>query len=295
MLFIAVVSALAVPDLPIQRDWFGEVESTDDPQVQSYSGVIKFDDASIPGDKSKMSDGQFINLAKRASEKMHDLWENGKWPGTLLPSTMIAIESEGSMYFASSVKAPQDIDFQYFDAGTKFSPGWFFNMCLMEGWGEHRYGGRCAEPNVLRFYGEQETEPGADALKTPPKTDTSPRIAVWLHDIYQDQDEYIEPCYDKANVGYGCTHLKDQYGFKPVANEARDTTGENDWQFSKPTNVRENCDQGENLLFALLKGLAFNATAGDKARELGAIMVEKATANLTNHTSNSIRRRKRIM
>ncbi|MCJ1460469.1 hypothetical protein MMC28_010851 [Mycoblastus sanguinarius] len=146
----------------------------------SYSAIIEFTDKSIPGDKNKLSDAQFINLAKVAYNEMVNIWSESNFYSDACPGALIAMESEGFIYFASSIRAPSGINFNIVDKDIQDSVGWFQQQCLTEGMGSHQMGGKCAEPNVLRLYGDQNglTTDNPPRYNAPPKSNYSPRMAV---------------------------------------------------------------------------------------------------------------------
>lgn len=238
----------AVPDLGVQRDF---VDQFPRDAYQSYSAVVEFSDKSIPGDKTKLSDGQFINLAKVAYDEMISIWSKSNLKTDACPGAMIALESEGTMYFASAVRAISGIDINAIDRTIQNSIGWYQEQCHTQGMGTHRTGGRCAEPNVLRLYGDQnglETTPDnpLGTYKAPPKTGTSPRIAVWGRQSQvqpnQNKEAYFPPCSDPPSNGYGCNRMVAAYGLKPVSQQAPDPNGQDGWQFTLPGNHRRACN-----------------------------------------------------
>ncbi len=247
--FLTLVSIVSgVPDLGVQRD-FAEQFPRD--AYQSYSAVVAFPDKSIPGDRTKMSDGQFINLAKVAYDEMVSIWSRSNLNSDACPGAMIALESEGTIYFASAVRAGNNVDINAIDRNIKNSIGWFQQQCQVEGMGTHRNGGRCAEPNVLRLYGDQnglETTPDnpLGTYRAPPKTNTSPRIAVWGRPTgappNQNREAYFPPCSDSSSNGYGCNRMVNYYGLKAVSRQAPDPNGQDGWQFTLPGNHRRACN-----------------------------------------------------
>lgn len=135
---------LAVPDLGIQRDWIHPSRLPSE-AVTSYSGIIHFTDPTIPGDKSKLSDAQFVNLAKVAYDRMVAIWQGYQISSTWCPGAMIAMESGGSIYFASSLRFAGQVDIDSVDQDVVNSVGWYLKQCYDEGMGTHRTGGACAE------------------------------------------------------------------------------------------------------------------------------------------------------
>lgn len=242
LLSVLISIVFAVPDLSIIRDYDKEAQKG----LQSYSTIIEFNDKSIPGDASKMPDAKFINLAKVAYDQMVSIWQAAQLPSNLLPGSMIALESEGRIYFASSIRAANSIDFNILDREIHNSVGWFQAECL-ESMGPHRRGGRCAEPNVLRLYGDAQvpTDDDPPRYKSPPATNSSPRIAVWGRPSedppLQGKETYFLPCHDTNNRGWGCNRFQNWYHLKPCAKKAPDPNGQDDWQFSSILNPRGRC------------------------------------------------------
>ena len=237
----------AVPNLGVQKDFAAQFPREG---YQSYSTIVKFNDASIPGDQSKISDAQFINLAKVAYNEMIAWWSRTQLASDGCPGAMIAMESEGIMYFASSVRSPNGIDINALDRNVQQSIGWYQWMCQMSGGGTHKTGGRCAEPNVLRLYGDLN---GIETTPTNPlgtyrpllTTDTSPRIAVWGRPSgalpNQNKESFFKPCADTATGGYGCNRMATQYGLKSVSRQSPDPSGQDGWAFTLPGNPRAAC------------------------------------------------------
>lgn len=242
-LLVSIISA--VPNLGVQRDF---VEQFPHDSLMSYSAVIKFNDQSIPGDKTKMSDAQFINLAKVAYDEMVDIWSRSNFNSDGCPGALIAMESAGFMYFASAIRSPdRGVDFNIADQAIQDSIGWFQLQCARQGMGTHRTGGRCAEPNVLRLYGDKNglTTDNPPKYTAPPTSNTSPRVAVWGRPSgalpNQNKEFYLIPCSDSSGSGYGCTRLVTRYGLKPVSKQNPDPSGQDNWAFSRSKNPRDPC------------------------------------------------------
>ena len=239
---VSIISA--VPNLGVQRDFAPQFPRD---SLMSYSAVIEFNDQSIPGDKTKMSDAQFINLAKVAYDEMVDIWSRSNFKSDACPGALIAMESAGFMYFASAIRAPNQINFNIVDQAIQDSVGWFQQQCTRQGMGTHRTGGRCAEPNVLRLYGDKNglTTDNPPRYKAPPTSNTSPRVAVWGRPYgalpNQNRELYFNPCSDPLGSGYGCTRLATRYGLKPVSRQNPDPTGQDNWAFSLSANPRQAC------------------------------------------------------
>ena len=239
---VSIISA--VPNLGVQRDF--EPQFPHD-SLMSYSAVIKFNDQSIPGDKTKMSDAQFINLAKVAYDEMVDIWSRSNFNSDGCPGALIAMESGGFMYFASAIRSPNGVNLNIKDQDIQDSVGWFQLQCTRAGMGTHRTGGRCAEPNVLRLYGDKNglTTDTPPRYMAPPASNTSPRVAVWGRPSgalpNQNKELYFKPCSDPLVSGYGCTRLVTTYGLKPVSRQNPDPSGQDNWAFSMPDNPRTAC------------------------------------------------------
>ena len=247
LLSISISVTFAVPNVGIQKDYARQFPREG---YQSYSGIIIFDDSSIPGDQSKISDAQFINLAKVAYDEMIVRWAASQLSSDGCPGAMVAMESEGRIYFASAVRSPNGIDINAPDRNIQQSIGWYQWMCEVSGQGTHRTGGRCAETNVLRLYGDAngiETTPDnpLGTFRPPPTTDTSPRIAVWGRPSgtlpRQNREAFFLPCSDPATNGYGCHTMIQRYGLKSVSSQTPDPNGQDNWGFSLDQNLREAC------------------------------------------------------
>ena len=248
-LFAILISIIsAVPVIGIQKDFQAQFPSDG---YQSYSAYIAFPDTSVPGDKTKMSDNQFINLVKHAYDEMIALWRTSQLDSGKCPGAMIGMESGGYMYFASSVRSPNAVDLNAVDRDVWGSIGWFQTKCIEEEIGVHRTGGRCAEINVLRLYGDvngvaDSKDHPQGVYKSPPRTNTSPRIAVWGRESGKTPDDkaetFMKPCADPASSGYGCETLATRYGCKSVSYKAvPDGAGEGDWGYTRGTNPRGAC------------------------------------------------------
>lgn len=244
-LLISIISA--VPTIGIQKDFATQFPSEG---YQSYSAYIAFPDTSVPGDKTKMSDAQLLNLVKHAYDEMIARWAKASLGSNRCPGAMIGMESEGRMYFASSVRSPNSININAHDQDIQGSIGWYQKQCEEKGWGAHRTGGKCAEINVLRLYGDvnglaQSPEHPQGVYKSPPKSATSPRIAVWgrpgTAKPNQESETFKPPCDDPASGGYGCVTLTRDYGMVSISSQQPDSAGENDWGFVQGQNPRGAC------------------------------------------------------
>ena len=112
---VSIVSA--VPQLGILRD---AADKFPRDSFMSYWGYIEFEDKSIPSDKDKMSDAQFINLAKVAYDEMVAIWQGLKFREDACPGAMMALESEGIIYFASLIRCPNEVEFNSIVVFTRY-------------------------------------------------------------------------------------------------------------------------------------------------------------------------------
>jgi len=210
--------------------------------VQSYSAIIEFQDKAIPVDKTKMSDRQLLQLTKVAYDEMVALWKDKGLINDACPGALGAFESDGRIYFASSVRALPKIQWGLLDAEIKDSIGWFFQTCMDEDMGPHRLGGKCAEPNLLRLYGEYNTPPGGTEYTKPPTTNSSPRLAVWGRPSPKTPTDGAEqmfpPCKD-GTEGWGCIRMVPAYGLKSIPDKKTPVVdGQDDWRFTVMDNPR---------------------------------------------------------
>ena len=176
-------STLAILAIGIERDYGAKFGFKDPDGIQSYSTIIGFHDKSIPGDASKMSDAQFVNLAAVAYEEIVALWSAAQLPRARCPMVVVVLESEGNIYFASSLKNGNSVELSSIDENVRNSVGWLMNQSNRISGRGHRNRGGCAEPNVLRLYGHFHHPWGTSDVQTyqaPPKvTGTSPRMAAF--------------------------------------------------------------------------------------------------------------------
>ena len=98
--------ALATPNLGIRADFLDVTGKLPDKFIQSYSSIIKFEDDTIPLDKTKMTDAKLLNLCVLAYNEMVDLWRTRQIPSDFLPGAMAVIAYKDRIYFASAVRAP---------------------------------------------------------------------------------------------------------------------------------------------------------------------------------------------
>lgn len=97
---------LATPNIGIRADFLDATGKTTDRDIQSYSGIIKFDDGTIPLDKTKMTDAKLLHLCVLAYNEMVNIWRPRNLVSDALPGAMAAIAYEDKIYFASALRAP---------------------------------------------------------------------------------------------------------------------------------------------------------------------------------------------
>jgi len=98
--------AFAAPNLGIRADSRKIDDRDSDKIIQSYSGIIKFDDGAIPLDKTKMTDAKLLHLCVLAYNEMVNIWRPRNLISDALPGAMAAIAYKDTIYFASAVRAP---------------------------------------------------------------------------------------------------------------------------------------------------------------------------------------------
>lgn len=98
--------AFATPRLGIRADFLDATNERTDRIIQSYSGIIKFDDGTIPLDKTKMTDAKLLHLCNLAYNEMVNIWRPRNMLSRALPGAMAAIAYKDSIYFASALRAP---------------------------------------------------------------------------------------------------------------------------------------------------------------------------------------------
>ncbi|KAL8637943.1 MAG: hypothetical protein Q9226_009053 [Calogaya cf. arnoldii] len=226
--YVLSVVVVAVPNLGIKKDFL--LPSEDDHvnrQIQSYSGVIKFDDPSIPLDKEKMSDRDLLHLAVLAYGEMHAIWGARQLPFWVMPGAMAAVAYQDKIFFASSIKAPsQAIKLKDVHDGSVSA-----NMedALTMGLGTHRYGGACAEINIIQLIEESNKD------KEPERGPPAPRVAIWVRPsgLPVGTEFNAPPCTweSGANPGYGCHDVIKVYGIEAIGRVAPDASKENEWRF----------------------------------------------------------------
>ncbi|KAF2434811.1 hypothetical protein EJ08DRAFT_657030 [Tothia fuscella] len=195
-----------------------------------------------------MSDGQFINLVKVAYDEMITLWMRSGLNEAGGPGAMRAFESDGKMYFASSVRTPLKPIYNDEDAAmVAGTVSWYFNTCLQGTLGDHSHNRMCAEPNRLQLFCDghttvhwQPTDPPQPYCQSPSRSPGSPRMAVWGRTDgppVVGGGSYFEPCAD-SRKRYGCHRMARTYGLVPTRDVPPDADGQDDWVFEHEQNPR---------------------------------------------------------
>lgn len=96
----------ATPNLGIRADFLDATGKDTDKVIQSYSGIIKFDDGTIPLDKTKMTDAKLLHLCVLAYNEMVNIWRPRNLVSDALPGAMAVIAYKDTLYFASALRAP---------------------------------------------------------------------------------------------------------------------------------------------------------------------------------------------
>ena len=116
---VLVSVTLATPNLGIRPDYLRPVNDGTDKHIQSYSGIIKFDDGTIPLDKTRMTDAKFLNLCVVAYNEMVNIWRGRNLKSSALPGAMTAVAYKDKIYFASSLRIPTGgIKFEHVPQGS---------------------------------------------------------------------------------------------------------------------------------------------------------------------------------
>lgn len=218
--------ALSTPILGVSRETLSGPYSNG---YQSYSAIIQFDDASIPGDAGIMTDAQFINLAMIGYNEMIVGCSSS---ATLCPGAMVALESGGRIYFASSIKSAVPVAYPSVDYNMALAPGWWMSRCVDNDVGFLTANGACAEPHMVYLYGNANGVSNQQLL-TPPTNATNPRVAVWGRPDSAGPGDGQETYYSVCNEtikGWGCLQLT--AGWHPVSSTTPDATDEDDWKFN---------------------------------------------------------------
>ena len=243
------------PIIGIQRDDNGATDFGNPDGPHSYSAVIQFDDETLPCDATRISDSQFGSLCALAYGEMVNIWRESGLKEHCCPEAMAVVESDGLLFFASSIKSIPGKSCNSIVAHIQGSVGNFQATIEERERQIHRSYGSCAEVNVLRLYREYSQgqraeiskEGGEKEYKGPhSSTSSPPRLAAWITKKKgkPSSNEGISaaPCKDPTNntrpneVKYGCSRVITYYGLKPVVVEECDRTRENDWKFARVSN-----------------------------------------------------------
>jgi len=140
---------------------------------------------------------------------------------------MIVIVSGDSLYFGSSVRAPNKIKIKNIPQGSVRQ---YMDLCAKEGMGMHVHGGGCSEINALELYWT------FNGQTDPPRTPSKPRIAPWVLKRGQEIGNEInaKPCIAEAysGAGYGCHEIVfRRYGMEAVSGMKPDPEGQDLWAF----------------------------------------------------------------
>ena len=105
VIYILLSFTFATPNVGIRADWIRNPNAANDKDIQSYSSIIKFNDGTIPLDKTKMTDAKFLNLCVVAYNEMVNIWGGRNLASAALPGAMAAVAYKDSIYFGSSIRA----------------------------------------------------------------------------------------------------------------------------------------------------------------------------------------------
>lgn len=196
--------------------------------VQSYSGIIKCEDASIPLDGSQMTDARLYHLAVLAYKEMFNIWEPRLLGPDALPNAMAVMASGDTLYFASSIRCSTYITRIRIEDVAQGPVRQYMDNAL-QSVGTHRHRGGCAEINLLELYWTQN----GHSMPGPP----NPRVAITKDGKYN-----VAPCTRATGSGYGCHDIVRDFGLDPInSNVQADASKQDDWQFSLQHTVRPPC------------------------------------------------------
>lgn len=105
---LLVSLTLATPKIGIRPDYLEATGLGPDKHIQSYSGIIKFEDGTIPLDKTRMTDAKLLNLCVLAYIEMKYIWAGRNLLSSALPGAMAAIAYKDKIYFASAIRVPHN-------------------------------------------------------------------------------------------------------------------------------------------------------------------------------------------
>lgn len=90
--------AFTTPNLGIRADHLAPTGDNIDKIIQSYSGIITFDDGTIPLDKTKMTDAKLLHLCVLAYNEMISIWRPRNLRSAALPGAMAAIAYKDNLF-----------------------------------------------------------------------------------------------------------------------------------------------------------------------------------------------------
>ena len=187
LLWSLVVNVLCIPNIGIQKDWFGD----DHTELISFSGVLRFDampDGTNP--VPALSDAQLVGLCAKAFDEMRSA--GGRYDK---PAAMALLAIDNKVYLASSIKSDrnnwlgrgQGIDKQRPQILARAA-----GAARIAG-SSHRTRGSCGEINIMDLYYTHNRELNFLGRRA--------RIVVWA--TRDDYTGIFNPCSTPAN-GYGC-------------------------------------------------------------------------------------------
>ncbi|KAL8725890.1 MAG: hypothetical protein Q9181_006250 [Wetmoreana brouardii] len=163
--------AWASPNLGIRPDFRDATDRDTDRDIQSYSGIIKFDDGTIPLEKSKMTDAKLLHMARAAYNQMVDIWSGRNLMSSALPGAMAAFAYQDKIYFGSAIRAPREVvKLANVPKGTIRE---YMDDALTNGM-THAHGGGCAEINVIELVWDH------NGRKDPEDEPQASRVAIWV-------------------------------------------------------------------------------------------------------------------
>ncbi|MCJ1462831.1 hypothetical protein MMC07_001434 [Pseudocyphellaria aurata] len=164
--------SLAIPNLGIEADFLTPTGKTTDRDVQSYSGIIKFNHGTIPLEKTRMTDAKLLQLCVLAYNEMVNIWRPRNLASAALPGAMAAIAYGGKIYFASALRAPAGV--VQLAKVANGSVREIMDEALTMGIDTHAHGGGCPEINCIHLFWE------ANGQEDPNKGPPAPRVAIWV-------------------------------------------------------------------------------------------------------------------
>lgn len=191
LLFSFLGLSISVPDLGIQKDLI-QNRQTYSNLVWSYSAIVEFTwhKDYLSNDLSDLSDGQFMNLVKRAAEAMEADIER-RDPQKRGPTVMVGIAIDQVLYLASSTFNSQ----QVFQSGPE-DLSWAARLMRNCQRNVHRRNAACGEFNCLSLAGHYKPTLRQEADL---ELATIGRIGAYSWEARS----VFPPCSDRAWT-YGC-------------------------------------------------------------------------------------------